>query len=100
MSEASRKGWDAVVLNQTDNLATALRHLKAGEVARFKVGDEVYNLTLKTDVALCHKFTITDVQKGDTVRKYGETIGGASESIAAGCHAHVHNIKTLRAVKI
>lgn len=98
MSEGSRKGWDAVVLNEKDNLATALRHLKAGEVAQFKVGDAVQKLTLKTDVALCHKFAITDVQKGDTVRKYGETIGGASEAIPAGCHAHVHNIKTRRAV--
>ena len=99
MSVNSRKGWDAVVLNQMDNLATALRHLKVGETAQFVVGDEVQELTLKTDVDLCHKFTIADVSQGDPLRKYGEVIAAATEPIASGCHAHVHNIKSLRAVK-
>ena len=99
MSESSRKGWDAVVLNASDELATALRHLKAGEVAHFLVGEEVCELTMKTDVALCHKFAIRDVAAGEEVRKYGEVIAAASEPIPAGTHAHVHNIKSLRATK-
>ena len=58
MSKNSRKGWDAVVLNPTDQLATALRHLKAGDVVRFLVGEEAQELIMVTDVALCHKFAI------------------------------------------
>lgn len=97
MSENNRKGWDAVVLNEADNLATALRHLKAGEDVSFKVGGESRKVTLVTDVALCHKFSIADIQAEEPVLKYGETIGAASQAIECGAHAHVHNIKTLRA---
>jgi altronate dehydratase small subunit len=99
MSQNSIKGWDAVVLNPGDELATALRHLKVGDVARFRVGDQPFELIMKTDVALCHKFVIRDVVAGQELRKYGEVVAGASESIEAGAHAHVHNIKSLRAVR-
>jgi altronate dehydratase small subunit len=99
MSQNTRKRWDAVVLNPVDELATALRHLKVGDVAHFQVGNQPYELTMKTDVALCHKFVVRDVVAGEELRKYGEVIAGASESIEAGAHAHVHNIKSLRAVR-
>ena len=99
MSENSRKGWDAVVLNPIDELATALRHLKAGEVVRFRVGPDARELVMKTDVALCHKFVVRDVVTGEELHKYGEVVAGASEPIEAGAHAHVHNIKSLRAVR-
>jgi len=99
VSEASRQGWDAVVLDASDNLATALRHLKAGETARFKIAGAVRELTMQTDVALCHKFAVETIAAGDTVRKYGETIGLATAAITAGAHAHVHNIKSLRAMR-
>ena len=99
MSDNTRKGWDAVVLNPVDELATALRHLSAGDSARFRIGEDVIELEMKTDVPICHKFAVCDVSAGDKVRKYGEVIAAASEPIAAGAHAHVHNIKTLRAVK-
>jgi len=98
MRKKSRKGWDAVVLNPIDELATALCHLKVGDVARFQVGDQSCELIMKTDVALCHKFVIRDVVAGEKLRKYGEVIAGALEPSEAGTHAHVHNIKSLRAV--
>ena len=97
MNDDSRKGWDAVVLSSNDNLATALRHLKTGDTARFRVGDDSREVTMVTDVALCHKFAIEDVKAGEEVRKYGHTIAAATEAIKAGAHAHVHNIKSLRA---
>ncbi len=92
------KGWDAIVLSPTDQLATALRHLKAGNIARFLVGEEVQELEMSTDVAICHKFSIRDVTHGEKLRKYGEIIGEASKPITAGEHAHIHNIKSLRAI--
>ena len=98
MSQNLRKGWDAVVLNPVDELATALRHLKVGDVVRFQIGGQSCELIMKTNVALCHKFVVRDVVAGEKLRKYGEVIAGASEPIEAGAHAHVHNIKSLRAV--
>lgn len=34
--------------------------------------------------------------KGDTVWKYGQSIGKATENIEVGDHVHVHNIEPLR----
>lgn len=97
MTDNARKGLDAVVLSSLDNLATALRHLKTGEQVRFKVDGADCELQMTTDVALCHKFTICDVNAGDLVHKYGEVIGAATADIPSGAHAHVHNIRSLRA---
>ncbi len=99
MTKISGDVWDAVVLNPVDELATALRHIKAGEVVRFRVGPDTRELSMQTNVPICHKFAIRDVASGEPVRKYGEVIAAASQPIAAGAHAHVHNIKTLRAIK-
>jgi altronate dehydratase small subunit len=99
MSHNLLKGWDAVVLNPDDELATALRHLKVGDVVRFQIGAQHCELIMKTNVALCHKFVVRDVVAGEKLRKYGEVIASASEPIEAGAHAHVHNIKSLRAVR-
>ena len=37
-----------------------------------------------------------DIRAGDSILKYGETIGRATEDIPAGRHAHIHNIESLR----
>jgi len=97
MTENTRKGLDAVVLSPLDELATALRNLKTGERVRFNIADENHELTMSTDVALCHKFSIRDIDEGESVRKYGEVIGAATAPIPVGAHVHVHNLKSLRA---
>ncbi len=40
-----------------------------------------------------HKVAIHDVAKGGPVRRYGQTIGFASQDIAAGQHVHTHNLE-------
>jgi altronate dehydratase small subunit len=43
-----------------------------------------------------HKFAVTHIRSNDRITKYGEVIGRATQSIAAGAHAHVQNIESLR----
>jgi (2R)-sulfolactate sulfo-lyase subunit alpha len=48
------------------------------------------------DIPLGHKLALRDVEKGETILKYGHDIGKAVADIPRGHHAHVHNVKTKR----
>lgn len=85
----------AIVLNVTDNVATLLEAGKAGTDCALQ-GARTGIVRLAADVPLAHKIALRDLGKGDDVIKYGEVIGRATAAIAAGAHAHVHNIESLR----
>ncbi len=88
--------WDAVVLNAADDVAVALRDLRAGERVRIKGTAGLAELAVLDDVPFGHKLARRAIASGEIVRKYGEPIGGATAAIAAGAHVHVHNITSLR----
>ena len=46
------------------------------------------------EIALGHKIAMVDLNKGDTILKYGHDIGKVVNSIKKGEHVHVHNVKT------
>ena len=58
--------------------------------------DRMTKVTAKQDIPIGHKVALKDMSPGDTVIKYGIDIGKVVAPIAAGQHAHVHNIKTKR----
>lgn len=41
-----------------------------------------------------HKYAIRDIDEGESIIKYGQPIGHATQNIKAGEHVHTHNIKT------
>lgn len=86
-------GRSALRLAATDNVATALRDLEAGEVVLI----EGLSVTLLEPVKLCHKLTLADLAPGAAVLKYGQPIGRTTTAIRAGAHVHVHNIRSARA---
>lgn len=92
----TRRGIDAVMLTEADNVATALKDLAQGEEARVGVGDRTFLVAVRQAIAFGHKLAVTDIRAGDEIRKYGETIGRATQDIPAGTHAHVHNVESLR----
>jgi (2R)-sulfolactate sulfo-lyase subunit alpha len=55
-------------------------------------------ITIKAmeDIPLGHKLALRDIEKGETILKYGHDIGKAVADIPRGHHAHVHNVKTKR----
>jgi altronate dehydratase small subunit len=87
---------DAIVLHATDNVATAVQKLKAGQEAVVRLERQLSRIVIRENIPYGHKFTVRLVQKGTEVLKYGETIGRATADIEAGCHAHVQNIESLR----
>lgn len=87
---------DAIVLHSTDNVATAVQELKAGQTATVRAGTELQYVILEEDIPYGHKFSVRAISLGEHILKYGEVIGQATANIGKGHHAHVQNIESLR----
>lgn len=86
----------AILLDPTDNVATALQDLSAGETVTVKLDKVTYAVVLREDVAFGHKYALRDIAKGEALLKYGLPIGKALEEIRAGSWVHVHNCRSDR----
>jgi altronate dehydratase small subunit len=89
--------WDAIVVHADDDVAVALRDIRCGDVVRVRRQGAVRNMTIRDAVPLGHKFALHPIAAGTEIRKYGQSIGGATAAIAEGAHVHVHNMASLRA---
>jgi altronate dehydratase small subunit len=81
----------AVVLSTKDNVATAIKSLKAGTSIAVEIESRAENVRLATDIPMGHKFALKDIEAGEAVTKYGEAIGQSTRKILRGEHVHVHN---------
>jgi altronate dehydratase len=79
--------FDAIVVDDRDNVATAITDLQPGRVT---TNQGEYRLLVPLRAG--HKFVIRDLQTGDLVVKYGSPIGAATTGIATGAYVHVHNV--------
>jgi len=86
----------SIVIKDTDNVATTLTELKAGQVVTVSIGDEVQKVALKNDIRFLHKFALEDIRQGQKIIKYGQVIGEATRSIRKGEHVHIQNVRSLR----
>ncbi|KGI56460.1 UxaA family hydrolase [Campylobacter sp. MIT 97-5078] len=80
---------DYIVVNEKDNVATALHD--------FKKGQNLAGVLLQDDIQSGHKFALKDINKGEVVVKYAEVIARASCDIKAGTWVHIHNTIGTRA---
>jgi altronate dehydratase small subunit len=87
---------DAVVVDENDNVATALRELESGSSVRLDVGSQVVDVAVSQTIPFGHKFALLNIEAGEPIVKYGETIGLATTRIVRGELAHVHNIEGLK----
>lgn len=87
---------DAIVIKPADNVATALRDIRAGESVAVSIGESRKQVNVTENVAFGHKFAMLDIPEGKNIIKYGEVIGRATQAIREGAHAHIQNIESLR----
>ncbi|ENO9060282.1 UxaA family hydrolase [Campylobacter coli] len=80
------KGY--IIVNEKDNVATALRD--------FKKGEKVANIELLNDIASGHKFALKDIKKDEIIIKYAEAIASASCDISTGEWVNIHNTAGIR----
>ena len=86
----------AIVINEADNVATAVKKLTPGTQVRVKVGNREEKVTLRDDVQFLHKFALRDIARGEDITKYGQPIGEATLPIQKGEHVHTHNMCSRR----
>jgi altronate dehydratase small subunit len=85
-------GKFAIVINQKDNVATALETLGVGKVVQVEIQGGLEEVTLLSEIPMGHKFALRDIEEGGLVIKYGEAIGRSTAKIKRGAHVHVHNV--------
>ncbi len=90
--------YQALCINKKDNVAVALKTLKAGERVLVKTDNELCGITVINEVPIYHKFAIKNVKQGEKVYKYGEVIGIAVKELQIGEYVHIHNVESLRSV--
>ena len=88
----------AIMMDPKDDVATVLNDLVAGDrVTVVSAGQEVVKEVVATKaIPFGHKVALDKIEKGAKVIKYGEVIGVASQDIAPGDHAHIHNVDSNR----
>ena len=79
---------DLLVLRAGDDVAVATRSLRAGE----EVTASGHAVVARANVPRGHKVALSDVGRGELVRKYGQAIGVATVDIVPGDHVHSHNL--------
>ncbi len=72
-------------LHADDNVVLALRPLPPGTALPAE------SITTAVAIPSGHKLCARPIAKGDAIRKYGQIIGFASETITPGQHVHIHN---------
>jgi altronate dehydratase len=80
-----------IVISESDNVATALEPLEAGQVI---AGPPP--VTVREQIPRGHKVSMREIPAGGSVIKYGSPIGVATAAIPAGFHVHTHNVESGR----
>jgi altronate dehydratase small subunit len=82
----------AIIINEKDNVATALEPIEAGTTVSVEYQGRTERIKLPSSISAGHKFALCEIGAGEYVVKYGEPIGQAVVRIRPGEHVHVHNI--------
>ena len=82
-----------IVLDQADNVATALERLEPGDV--IDLPQRGLKVEVREEIRFEHKVALIPIAAGEPVIKYGVPIGAAYRDIGPGEHVHLHNLRSL-----
>jgi altronate hydrolase len=80
----------AVHLRPEDNIAVASKPIPAGTELQLNGSTVPIG---GSGIKMGHKFAITAIPEGESIRKFGQVIGFAGRAIPIGEHVHMHNVK-------
>ncbi|HEV8310131.1 MAG TPA: altronate dehydratase family protein [Methylomirabilota bacterium] len=78
----------AIILHPEDDVAIAKAPIPAGTILE----DGPERTTVRCDIRPGHKLARRPRAAGESVRRYGQVIGFATQAIAQGEHVHTHNL--------
>ena len=87
---------NALKINPQGNVAVAVRDLAPGDALEMAEGTPVPAVIAQQAIPFGHKVALAPIANGETVIKYGESIGLATADIQPGEHVHVHNLRSVR----
>jgi len=77
-----------IQLHPKDHVVIARIDLNAGQMIEISGK----SILIRDSIPAGHKFALVDIPEGGEVRRYGQVIGFARETILAGNHVHTHNL--------
>jgi len=86
----------AIIMASNDNTATVVESISPNSDVQLDNAGNRISVHVIEQIPFGHKFAIKTIAKGDSIVKYGESIGIASQNIAIGQHVHVHNMESTR----
>lgn len=87
----------ALIMHPDDNVVTAVEEIQAGENVAIPLAGTLLTLIATETIPFGFKIALKEIPQGEIIRKYGETIGRASSTIAKGSMIHIHNLEGTRA---
>lgn len=87
---------NAIIIDEKDNVATALVRLEKGDETIVAIADGDLKIVLVEMIPFGHKLAVQDIEKGGPVIKFGEIIGNATCRISKGFCVHVHNVEGIK----
>ena len=87
-----------IVHNEEDLVAVAVQDLVNGDKVEgwCMESDATLSLTVNADIPIGHKIALRAAKEGDSIVKYGVSIGVATSDIGQGDHVHTHNVISAR----
>ncbi len=82
----------AIRLHTRDNVAIAKVDLDADTVLTLNDAAGASRVVIGTPIPSGHKVALHPIARGEPVRRYGQIIGFATQSINPGEHVHTHNM--------
>lgn len=89
---------DAILLDEADDVATALRQLEQGESVSIDGPNKSFDIVVKETIPAFHKIAIKPLSAGSNTLKYGDSIGVLIADVEKGTLVHIHNLRSNRAV--
>lgn len=86
----------AIVMNLNDNVATVVEPVGQWCDGGVNIGGQNMSIQTARAIPLGHKLAIHEISVGDSIIKYGEVIGLATQAITTGQHVHVRNLESCR----
>jgi altronate dehydratase len=85
------------VVNEQDNVATALSDIKPGTACLR--GGMRGDIQIGAAIPFGHKIALRNIPKGGGIIKYQVQIAVASEDIKRGDYVHIHNAKSMQDIR-
>lgn len=87
-----------LVHERCDDVGVAVKDISPGETVEGIVLEDhtTVMITAKEPIAFGHKIALYDIAAGSEIKRYGASIGIATQPICKGAHVHVHNVRSAR----